>query len=34
MAYPELLVSHAVVAVEDVALGLEDRPELMPQPKL
>ena len=32
MAYPELLVPHAVVAVEDVAPRLEHRPELVPQP--
>ena len=32
MAYSELPVPHAVVAVEDVAPGLEDRPELVPQP--
>ena len=32
MAYSDLPVPHAVVAVEDVAPGLEDRPELVPQP--
>ena len=32
MAYTELSVSHAVVAVEDVAPSLDDRPELVPQP--
>ena len=30
MAYPQLPVPHAVIAVEDVAPGLEDRPELVP----
>ena len=32
MAYTELSVSHAVVAVEDVAPSFDDRPELVPQP--
>ena len=32
MANPEFPVPHAVVAVEDVAPGLEDRPELVPEP--